>query len=133
MNRCLWGVENFQEIKINHTKFALDRFRDEVAPALKVYSSGNSNDLIEGVQKAKAQKIAENAQEMLEYFQKRVGLSQRMSQQALDRHLEEEQEPARTTWAAVQSITAIARDIPHQDNRFELEKKAGQLLDKIPA
>ena len=133
MNRCLWGVENFQEIKINHTKFALDRFRDEVAPALKVYSSGNSNDLIEGVQKAKAQKIAENDQEMLEYFQKRVGLSQRMSQQALDRHLEEEQEPARTTWDAVQSITAIARDIPHQDNRFELEKKAGQLLDKIPA
>ena len=70
---------------------------------------------------------------MLEYFQKRVGLSQRMSQQALDRHLDEEQEPVRTTWDAVQSITAIARDIPHQDNRFELEKKAGQLLDKIPA
>ena len=133
MNRCLWGVENFQEIKINHTKFALDRFRDEAAPALRDYSNGNSDNLIQGVENAKAQKLAKDDEEMLEFLQKRVGLSQRMSQAALDRHQEEEDAPVRTTWDTVQAITAIARDIPYQDNRFEIERKAGQLLDKVTA
>ena len=133
MNRCLWGVENFQEIKINHTKFALDRFRDEAAPALRDYSNGNSDNLIQGVENAKAQKLAKDDEEMLEFLQKRVGLSQKMSQAALDRHQEEEDAPVRTTWDTVQAITAIARDIPHQDNRFEIERKAGQLLDKVTA
>jgi hypothetical protein len=31
----------------------------------------------------------------------------------------------------VQAVTAIARDIPHQDARIEIEKKAGALLDKV--
>jgi hypothetical protein len=133
MNRCLWGVENFQEIKINHTKFALSRFVEQAAPALKDYSNGNSQALIEGVDKAKATQLASTDEEMIDYFRKRVGLSERMAQEALKRHEEEEQHSARTAWDAAQAITAVARDIPHQDSRFDLEKKAGQLLDKVAA
>ena len=70
---------------------------------------------------------------MIDYFRKRVGLSERMAQEALKRHEEEEQHSARTAWDAAQAITAVARDIPHQDSRFDLEKKAGQLLDKVAA
>jgi len=133
MNRCLWGVENFQEIKINHTKFALSRFVEQAAPALKDYSNGNSQALIDGVTKAKETTLASTDEEMIDYFRKRVGLSERMAQEALKRHEEEEQHPARNAWDAAQAITAVARDIPHQDSRFDLEKKAGQLLDKVAA
>ena len=34
MNRNLWGVENFEEIIIRHSKFAAQRFAHEAAPAL---------------------------------------------------------------------------------------------------
>src|ERR1700688_2797641 len=34
MNRNLWGVEDFQEISIRHSKFATQRFAHEAAPAL---------------------------------------------------------------------------------------------------
>ncbi len=33
-NRNLWGVEDFQEIVIRHSKYASDRFAREAAPAL---------------------------------------------------------------------------------------------------
>src|SRR3546814_5209570 len=32
MNRNLWGVENFEEISIRHSKFAANRFAHEAAP-----------------------------------------------------------------------------------------------------
>ena len=38
-----------------------------------------------------------------------------------------------TAFDASQAITALARDIPHQDSRIDLERKAGALLDKVAA
>ena len=35
MNRNLWGVENFEEINIRHSKFAANRFAHEAAPACR--------------------------------------------------------------------------------------------------
>ena len=40
MNRNLWGVENFHEIKIRHTKFAPDRFAQEARPASQSFANG---------------------------------------------------------------------------------------------
>ena len=38
MNRNLWGVENFQEIKIRHTKFAADKWSAEAQPAFESFA-----------------------------------------------------------------------------------------------
>ena len=65
---------------------------------------------------------------MLEFLQKRVGLSQRMSQAALDRHQEEEDAPVRTTWDTVQAITAIARDIPPPGQSFRDRTKSRPVI-----
>ena len=54
-----------------------------------------------------------------------------MANAAMQRHMKEEQRPIENVWDAVQGITAIARDIPHQDNRIEVERLAGKLLDKV--
>ena len=56
-----------------------------------------------------------------------------MAKAAMARHVQEEQKPIRNVWDAAQGITAIARDIPHQDARVNLERKAGALLDKVAA
>ena len=132
-NRNLWGVENFQEIKIRHTKFAPDRFAMEARPALESFAHGSTATFLEGVQAAKAAKIAHDDESRLEFLSKRAGLSARMAKAANARHLVEEGRPVETVWDAAQAITAIARDIGHQDARVEVERKAGALLDKVAA
>ena len=133
MNRNLWGVENFHEIKIRHTKFAPDRFAQEARPALQSFASGATATFVEGVLAAKAAKIATDDDQRLDFLTKRAGLSGRMAKAANARHLAEEGRPVETVWDAAQAITAIARDIPHQDSRIEVERKAGALLDKVTA
>jgi len=133
MNRNLWGVENFQEIKIRHTKFAPDRFAYEARPALESFAHGSTATFVEGVEAAKAAKVAADDDERLDFLTKRAGLSGRMAKAANARHLQEEGRPVETVWDAAQAITAIARDVPHQDARIEVERKAGALLDKVTA
>ena len=82
---------------------------------------------------AKDAKIASDDEERLEFLSKRAGLSGRMAKAAAARHLKEEGRPVETVWDAAQAITAIARDVPHQDARIEVERKAGALLDKVTA
>jgi len=133
MNRNLWGVENFHEIKIRHTKFAPDRFAQEARPALQSFANGATSTFVEGVMAAKAAKIAKDDDDRLDFLTKRAGLSGRMAKAANARHLVEEGRPVETVWDAAQAITAIARDIPHQDARIDMERKAGALLDKVTA
>jgi len=133
MNRCLWGVENFHEIKIRHTKFAPDRFAQEARPALQSFANGDTATFIEGVQAAKAAKIAKDDDQRLEFLVKRAGLSGRMARAANARHLAEEGRPLESVWDAAQAITAIARDITHQDARIQVERKASALLEKVAA
>jgi hypothetical protein len=40
----------------------------------------------------------------------------------------EEQRPIETRWDVVTAVTASARQIPFQDERVALERKAGDLL-----
>jgi hypothetical protein len=130
-NRNLWGVENFQEVKIRHTKFAPDRFAQEIRPALSSFAEGATVNFLQGVKDAQAAIVATDNDARIEFLAKRVGLSQRMAKAAAARHIEEEGRPANSVWDMVQAVTAIARDIPHQDARIEIEKKAGALLDKV--
>jgi hypothetical protein len=53
MNRNLWGVEGFDSIKINHTRFAPDRFARDAQPALLSYANAEPNKLIAGINAAK--------------------------------------------------------------------------------
>ena len=132
-NRFAWGVEDFSEMTIRHTKFAAERFSEEAQPALRSFSNGSTTKMLDGVQAAQDAQIAKDEEEALKFLQKRVGLSARMAKAAYSRHTEEEDKPMKTIWDVSNAITAIARDIPHQDNRLDLERKAGQILDTVAA
>ena len=45
----------------------------------------------------------------------------------------EEGRPARSVWDMAQGITAVARNIPHTDDRIGFELEARKLLDKVAA
>jgi hypothetical protein len=107
MNRNLWGVENFQEIKIRHTKFAPDRFAAEARPALQSFAQGATVEILDGVQAARDAIIAKRRRRpALISLTKRAGLSQRMAKAAAARHLEEEGRPVASVWDVAQAITA---------------------------
>jgi len=129
MNRNLWGVENFQEIKIRHTKFAPERFSSEATPALESFANSATATFVEGIQAAKAAKIANDDDARMDFLVKRGNLSQRMAKAAMARHMAEEGRPIENLFDAAQGITAIARDVPHQDQRVAVERKAGAVLD----
>lgn len=131
-NRLFWGVEGFSEITLRHTSKAPDRFVHEARPALESFATGSVDDLLRGVEQAKAAKIASDDDDAMAFLQNRK-FSRKQSRAILDRVMEEEQRPLRTVWDAAQGITAMARDIPRQDERVELERTAQTLLNRVAA
>lgn len=129
-NRCLWGVEGFQQIQFRHSKNAPDRFLQEVYPALETYANADTKRLIAGVQDAKEAIVARSDEKRSEFLMNR-GFSKADTQKIIDRVIVEEDKKPESVWDFVQGITAVARDQKHQDARIELERKAGRLLDKV--
>lgn len=131
-NRLMWGVEGFEEITMRHTKLAPARFVEQARPALNSFAEGSVKRLVEGVEKAKAAKLADTNDDMLEFLGGR-GFSRKRAVEIMDAVEREEQRPARTVWDAAQGITAVARNIIHTDERTEVEAEARKLLDKVAA
>ncbi|CUA90855.1 hypothetical protein Ga0061061_11615 [Chelatococcus sambhunathii] len=131
-NRIMWGVEGFQEVSMRHSKYAPARFVEEARPALQSFAEGSSRLLIEGVEKAKAAKIASDKDEALEFLAGR-GLSRKRAVEVFESVEQHEGRPIRTAWDVAQGITRVAQTIPHTDDRVEFESVAGKLLDKVSA
>lgn len=131
-NRCLWGVEGFEEITIRHSRGAPDRFMREAAPALETYANQNTGALLAGVKAAKLAVVAKNDEQRAEFLG-RQGFTKPEAKQILEACLTEEGKAAESVWDFVQGITAAARSKTHQDQRIDMERKAGKLLDKVAA
>lgn len=129
-NRIMWGVEGFQEISMRHSKYAPDRFIEECRPALASYADRSAATLIEGVQKAKAARLAETDQEMIDFLAARK-VSRTRALAILEACEKEEGRPARSAWDAAQGITAFARTIPNTSDRVETELIARDILDRV--
>lgn len=129
-NRILWGVENFHEVSIRHTSGAPDRFIREVEPALESFASGDARTLVEGVEKAKAAKIARDDEQELEWIAKR-GHSRKRAKELMETSRKEENRGIRTAWDYANAVTAFARTIPNNDDRVHLEAEAQKVLDRV--
>lgn len=130
LNRLMWGVEQFEEISIRHTRLAPERFVTQAEPALLSFANGATQRLIDGVQKAKEAKVASDDDEMLDFLRKR-SMSQKTAKAVMEAVEKEEGVKARTIWDVAQGITAVARNIPNNDTRVEMEMEARKLLDKV--
>jgi len=128
-NRNLWGVEDFEEITIRHSKYAASRFAHEAAPALLNFANSSPMPFINGVKAAREKIVARNDEDRSEFLRKR-GFSKAETGKIIDAVLSEEGRPPESIFDFVQGITAVARDKPHQDARLDLEAKAKKLLDR---
>jgi len=126
MNRIVWGVQDFKEIRLRHSKNAPDRWLEEIAPVLIEYSNASAEP-IEATIKAAQQKRVDD--DLEKFLRTRFSASEARSIEAA--HEREEGRPIETIWDAVTGATAAAKSIEYQDARVDLERRAGKLLDLV--
>jgi hypothetical protein len=127
-NRNLWGVEDFQEISIRHSKFAANRFAHEAAPALEHFAASSPLPFMAGINAARAQIVARDDGDRQSFLRKR-GFSKAETGKIIDTVLMEEGRPPESIFDFVQGITRVARDKQHQDVRLDMEGKAKKLFE----
>jgi hypothetical protein len=127
-NRNLWGVEDFQEITIRHSKYAASRFAHEAAPALTRFAESSPAPFLNGIRAAREKVVARTDEDRQDFLRKR-GFSRAESAQIVETVLAEEGHPPESVFDFVQGITAVARSKPHQDARLVMEGKAKVLLE----
>src|ERR1700722_5594589 len=129
MNRNLWGVENFEQITIRHSKFAGQRFAHEAAPALTSFANSSPAPFAAGL-KAARERIVARTDDDRETFLRKRGFSKSETAKIVETVLHEEGRPPESVFDFVQGITALARGKAHQDARLELEGRAKRLLER---
>lgn len=126
MNRIVWGVQDFKEIRLRHTKSAPDRWLEEISPVLMEYSNASAEPIAQTIKAAQQKRVDDDLEAFLK---KRFTSSETKAIQAA--HEREEGRPIETVWDAVTGATAHAKTIEHQDSRVDLERKGGKLLDLV--
>ena len=127
-NRIVWGAQGVQEIRIRHTASAPDRFIEEVAPAIEAYRESTAVGVQDALLAAQAKRIGDEA-EVAEFLHKRHRFSRTQADAINLAHIAEEGRPIETLWDAVTGITAYAKRVQHQDQRVEIERAAGRVLN----
>jgi hypothetical protein len=124
-NRMVWGATEFKEIRLRHTSGAPDRFIEQVQPAIKRLANASMLNVVQAVEDAKAKRIGDQ-DEVHEFLAKRFTKSEVKAINLA--HMVEEQKPIETIWDAVTGVTAYAKTISWQDERVDVERKAGQIM-----
>ena len=127
-NRNLWGVEDFQEITIRHSKYAANRFAQEAAPALANFADSSPQPFIQGIRSARERIVARSDEDRTDFLRKR-GFSKAETGKIVETVLAEEGRPPESVFDFVQGITAVARAKPQQDARLTIETRAKKLLE----
>ncbi|PZU66748.1 DUF932 domain-containing protein [Sphingobium sp.] len=129
MNRNLWGVENFEEIRVRHSKFAANRFAHKAAPALETFADSSALSFIEGIKTARGRIVARSDEDR-DSFLRKNGFSKTDTAKIIQSVIAEEGHPPASLFDFVQGITAHARAKSNQDTRLEIEGKARKLFAK---
>jgi len=125
-NRILWGVKGYDKLVIRHTAGAPDRWIEQVWPAIKAYQESSTKGITDAIEVAKNLRLGDKVDEFL-----RSRFSATFATAMQNRHMIEEGRPIETIWDAVTAATAVAREIPHQDRRVEVEASAGKILSLV--
>jgi len=127
MNRIVWGVDQYSEKRIRHTISAPDRWADDVTPLIEDMSQSSAKPIEDTIRAAQEKKL----DKVDDFLANRFGARTAQKMHAV--HEAEEGRPVETIWDAVTASTAIARELPHNDARVEMERKGGALLDLVEA
>ena len=69
-NHNLWDFEEFQEIRIRHSKYAANRFAYEAAPALTRFAGPSPRPSVGGIRAARERIVARNDDDRTDFLRK---------------------------------------------------------------
>lgn len=122
-NRIVWGAQEYKEVTIRHSKSAPFRWVDEVTPAIESFATSSSFGTEQILIKAQAKKV-----EDLDAFLKARKFTSAQIVGVKAAHFADEQRPIESLWDVTTGVTAYARGIQYQDQRVDLERAAGKIL-----
>lgn len=122
-NRIVWGATQYAEVKIRHTASAADKWLMEVVPAIESYANSSSTTVVKAIEDARKKRV----DNLDDFLAKRFTKSMVGSIKAA--HMADEQRPIETLWDVATGVTAYARGVQYQDQRVQLEREAGKILD----
>jgi hypothetical protein len=131
-NRNLWGVEQINSLTIRHTKNARHKYLNEFDGALDNALRADCIDFVQAIRNAKTYTIAKSDEDAVKFLRRPDGanLTAGQAKEAVKLCLVEEGYPMRTIYDAVQGVTALARQIPDQSKRMEIDAAGAKLLKK---
>lgn len=121
-NRIVWGARDYNEIRIRHTAGAPDRWLEEITPVLTEYAERSAKPVLETIEAARQRRL----DDVDEFLAGRFG--KRMVADLKSIHDIEEHRPIETLWDVTTAVTAMARQLPNNDRRIDLEREGGKIL-----
>jgi hypothetical protein len=122
-NRIVWGAQQYAEVRINHTTKAPDRWIEEAVPAITAYANSSASTITHAIEVARAARI----DDVDKFLHGRFTRTKASAIKAA--HMNDEGRPIETLWDAATAVTAYARGVGYQDERIELEREGGRILD----
>lgn len=123
-NRIVWGAQQYAEVRINHTSKAPDRWIEQAVPAIKAYADSSAQTITHAIELARAARI-----EDVDAFLVSRRFTRNKANAIKAAHMNDEGRPIETLWDAATAVTAYARGVGYQDERVELEREGGRILD----
>lgn len=128
-NRIIWGMAQEKSLKIRHTSGGPMRFVREAAPALRGYLQSSTVQTIDTITKAGKLEVGDSDAKVGAWLKAR-GFTGPESNRAVELTAQDPSNP-RSVWGLVQGLTAAAREQRYGDERLDLERRAGKLLDVV--
>jgi predicted GNAT family acetyltransferase len=129
------NLTGFQELNIRHTSGAPDRWVRDAIPSLNEYVNKSTDEVRALLQASREKKVAKDEKGALQWLQER-GFTKALAKSALVSAREEERgaDPNASpfcVWNLVQGITSEARELVNNDDRADLEMRAGRLMKAV--
>ncbi len=122
-NRIVWGAQQYAEVRINHTSKAPDRWIEEAVPAIRAYADSSAQTITLAIEHARKARIDDVDKFLTGRFTRTKASAIKAA------HMNDEGRPIETLWDAATAVTAYARGVSYQDERIELEREGGRILD----
>lgn len=130
-NRIVWGAQAYAEVTLRHTSSAPEKFMDEMRPALAAYANDSSRTITQAIQNAKQARLSGEDGELDKFLTARFG--KRIGERLQQVHKDVEGKPIENLWDVTTAATEYAKGIAWQDERVEMERKAGEILQLASA
>ena len=134
-NFGIWGAQDVRVMKVRHTSGGPERFISDAIPALNDYVRMTAKPVEDAVKKAKRLELPTDSDEFATFFMsgKNGAKFNAAEIRRATEFADTEEGQHHTLWDMYNGFTAAARQMAFAEAKVDMEKRAGQLLERLVA